>query len=115
MVFAKHDDKILTINLILLFGDTAYFLFGGSSGEHKNLMAPHLSHWQGIIEAKNSGYKFYNFGGVSGNGGKELEGVSFFKKRFGGEIFEYSDSYDIVVKPFWYYLYNLRKKIKACA
>ena len=110
LVLAKYDDKILAINLILLFGETAYFVFGGSSDEYKNLMAPHLSHWQGIIEAKNRGYKFYNFGAVSsGSSYKEFEGISIFKKRFGGQPLEYSDSYDLILKPIWYQLYNLRK------
>jgi len=110
LVLAKYDDKILAINLILLFGETAYFVFGGSSDEYKNLMAPHLSHWQGIIEAKNRGYKFYNFGAVSsGSSYKEFEGISRFKKGFGGRLLEYSDSYDLVLKSLWYRLYNLRK------
>ncbi len=116
LILARYGDpsnkigasKILAINLILLFGETAYFVFGGSSDEYKNLMSPHLSHWQGIIEAKNRGYKFYNFGGI-GADGKHWEGISRFKKGFGGQLFEYSDSYDLVLKPFWYRLYNLRK------
>lgn len=112
LAVARYEEKMLLINLILLYGRAAHFAFGGSSDEYKNLMAPHLSHWRGIIEAKNRGYKFYNFGGVSGNGGKELEGVSFFKKRFGGELLEYSDSYDAVLKPFWHWLYNMRQKIR---
>ncbi|MDP3004525.1 MAG: peptidoglycan bridge formation glycyltransferase FemA/FemB family protein, partial [Candidatus Azambacteria bacterium] len=113
LVLAKYDDKILAINLILLFGETAYFVFGGSSDEYKNLMAPHLSHWRGIIEAKNRGYKFYNFGGISSGDEhdeyKDWEGISRFKKGFGGRLLEYSDSYDLAIKPFWHWLYILRK------
>ncbi len=116
LALSKYNDKILAINLILLFGETAYFVFGGSSDEYKNLMAPHLSHWQGIIEAKRRNCKIYNFGAVdsgkfSAQGGPASgwEGISIFKKRFGGQLLEYSDSYDLILKPFWYRLYNLRK------
>ncbi len=116
LVLAKYDDKILAMNLILFFGEIAYFVFGGSSDEYKNLMAPHLSHWQGIIEAKRRNCKIYNFGAVdsgkfSAQGGPASgwEGISIFKKRFGGQLLEYSDSYDLILKPFWYRLYNLRK------
>src|SRR3989344_2972018 len=113
LAVARHDGKVLAINLILLFGETAYYVFGGSSGEHKNLMAPHLTHWRGLIEAKNRGYKFYNFGAISGGDGyKELKGISIFKKRFSGQLLEYSDSYDLILKPFWYFLYNCYKKIR---
>ena len=114
LAVAKYGDKILAVNLILLFGETAYFVFGGSSDEYKNLMAPHLTHWQGIIEAKNRGYKFYNFGGIDAGGDRQhWEGISRFKKGFGGRLLEYSDSYDLILKPFWYRLYNIRKKLQS--
>ncbi|OGD24911.1 hypothetical protein A2819_02705 [Candidatus Azambacteria bacterium RIFCSPHIGHO2_01_FULL_40_24] len=110
LAVAEYDGKILLINLILLYGKTAYFLFGGSSGEHKNLMFSHLTQWEAIREAKKRGFKIYNFGGVDNNGNyKTYGGISTFKKRFGGELLEHSDSYDLVLKTFWYKLYNLRK------
>lgn len=106
LAIASYNDKIIAINLILLHSETAYFIFGASSDELKNLMAPHLLHWKIIIEVKKIGYKIYNFGAV----GEEFEGISRFKKRFGGSLLEYPDSYDLILKPFWYLLYNLRKK-----
>lgn len=107
LAIANYNDKILAINLVLFYGETIYFIFGASSDDFKNLMAPHLLHWKIIIEAKKIGYKIYNLGAV----GDEFEGVSRFKKRFGGSLLEYSDSYDLVLKPLWYWLYNLRKKL----
>jgi len=110
LAIANYNDKILAINLVLLFGNTAYFLFGGSSDEHKNLMFSHLTQWEAIKEAKKRGFEIYNFGGVDFDGIYEtFGGVSFFKKRFGGELLKHSDSYDLILKPFWYFLYNLRK------
>jgi len=108
LTIASYNNKILAINFILLYGKTASFVFGASGDEFKNLMAPHLLHWKTIIEVKKLGLGVYNFGAV----GEEFEGISRFKKRFGGELLEYSDSYDIVLKPFWYFLYNLRKKFQ---
>ncbi|MDO8676714.1 MAG: peptidoglycan bridge formation glycyltransferase FemA/FemB family protein [Candidatus Azambacteria bacterium] len=110
LAVARYDNNILLANLVLLYGNTAYFIFGGSSDEYKNLMAPHLAHWESIKESKNRGFKFYNFGGVDGGGNYgSYGGISIFKRRFGGELLEHSDSYDIVLKHAWYYLYNLRK------
>ena len=105
LVIANYNSKILVINLVLLYGEMVYFVFGASSDEFKNLMASHLSHWKTIIEVKKLDLKIYNFGAV----GEEFEGISRFKKRFGGELLEHSDSYDLVLKTFWYKLYNLRK------
>lgn len=110
LVVAKYGEKILLINLILLFGNTAYFVFGGSSGEYKNLMFSYLAQWEAVKEAKKRGFEIYNFGGVDVEGiYKTFGGISTFKKRFGGELLEHSDSYDVVLKFFWYYVYNLRK------
>lgn len=108
LAIANYNDKILATNLILLYGETAYFVFGASSDEFKNLMATYLLHWKSIIEVKKIGLKIYNFGAV----GKEFEGISRFKKHFGGELLEHSDSYDLVLKPLWHLLYSLWKKLQ---
>ncbi|MBI2446582.1 MAG: peptidoglycan bridge formation glycyltransferase FemA/FemB family protein [Parcubacteria group bacterium] len=108
LAIANYNNKILAINLILLYGEAASFIFGASSDEYKNLMATYLLHWKIIVEVKKLELKIYNFGAV----GENFEGISRFKKRFGGELLEYSDSYDLILKPFWYYLYNLRKLLK---
>src|SRR3989344_2676885 len=106
---AKYNSKVLAINLVLLFGGTAHFLFGGSSDEYKNLMFSYSVQWEAIKEARRKGCKIYNFGAISS---EKLKGISRFKKGFGGKLLEYSDSYDIVIKPFWYFLYNLRKRFQ---
>jgi len=109
-----REEKILAMNFILSAGDTAYFLFGGSTEEHRNLMPSYLIQWGAMVEAKKMGHKWYNFGGVSKDGKiyKSWKNLSIFKKKFGGELMVYSDFYDIVARPFWYLLYKLRKRIK---
>jgi len=109
-VAAEYEGNIIAMNFILIFGETAYVIFGGSDEEFKNLRAPRLMYWRGMIAAKNKGCKFYNFGAISsGNGYESYEGISEFKRGFGGKMLEYPDSCDLVMKPFWYWLYNLRK------
>lgn len=110
-VTAKHSGDIIAMNFVLIFGETAYVVFGGSDDKFKNLRAPRLVYWKGLIAAKNRGCKFYNFGAVSsGNGYESYEGISEFKKGFGGKMLEHPDSCDLVIKPFWRWLYNLRKR-----
>lgn len=110
---AKHGGNIIAMNFILIFGETAYVVFGGSDEKFKNLRTPRLVYWKGIIAAKNRGCKFYNFGAVSsGNGYESYEGITEFKKGFGGRMLEHPDSYDLVIEPFWRWLYILRKKIQ---
>ena len=109
---AKHNNVLAAMNLVLTFGETAYVVFGGSDDKFKHLRAPRLVYWKGIIAARSRRCKFYNFGGVgSGDGYESYEGISEFKKGFGGKMLEHPDSYDLIIKPFWRWLYNLRKML----
>ncbi len=109
-VAAKHNDILVAMNLVLIFGETAYVVFGGSDEEFKHLRAPRLVYWKGIITAQNRSCKFYNFGAVSsGSGYQSYGGISEFKKGFGGKMLEYPDSCDLVIRPFWRWVYNLKK------
>ena len=109
-IAAKNNNDIIAMNFVLIFGETAYVVFGGYDDRFKHLRAPRLVYWKGIIAAKNRGCKFYNFGGVSsGDSYGSYDGISEFKKGFGGKMLEHPDSYDLVIEPFWRWLYNLRK------
>ena len=48
---AKYENKILVINLVQKFGDTANFIFGGGSSEQRNLSPSHRAHWAAIVHA----------------------------------------------------------------
>jgi peptidoglycan pentaglycine glycine transferase (the first glycine) len=109
-----YQDKILVINIVILCENTATYIFGASSDEHKNLMAPHLVQWTQILEAKKRGIQYYNFGGVSG-GNKKLkswEGLSVFKVRFGGFELKHEMLSDLVAKPCIYFLYLFKQLFK---
>lgn len=113
-VAAKYNSDTIAMNFVLIFGETAYVIFGGSDDKFKNLRAPRLAYWKGIIEAKNHGCKFYNFGAVnSGDGYESYEGITEFKKGFGGKMLKYPDSCDLIVNPFWHWMYNLYKLYKS--
>lgn len=112
LVVARYGEKILVIDLIIHYGPTANYVFGGSSSEHRNFCASSLAQWRAIIQAKNIGCENYNFGGVATDKiYKGWDGLTRFKKRFGGHEVSHSDFFDIVAQPFWYHLYNFRKFI----
>jgi lipid II:glycine glycyltransferase (peptidoglycan interpeptide bridge formation enzyme) len=121
---AKYENKILVMNLVVKYSDTAHFIFGGSSNEHRNISPSHAAHWAAILHAKKIGAKNYNFGGISveaseiidGNNAKgakqdHLSSLTSFKKKFGGCTVLHEHCYDLVIKPMWYYVYVLRKII----
>ena len=112
-VMAHLGEEAQASHIVVLEGGIAHYAFGGSSDQKKELCAPYLAHFAGMLEAKKRGAKEYNFGGISEAGdAPHWAGVTAFKKRFGGRIVSHSPYFDIVIKPFWYYLYIIRKFFK---
>ena len=110
---AKFGEKILAIDLIIRHGNVANYVFGGSSNEERNRMPTYLAQWAAIHHAKILGDTSYNFGGIaSGKIYKGWDGLTIFKKKFGGREVIHSDFFDVVAEPLWYHLYNVRKRIK---
>lgn len=90
------------------FGDTATYLHGASSYEHRQLMAPNLLHWEIMKAAKQAGYKKYDFWGIDE---KKWPGLTRFKRGFAGHEVLYPGTFDLPIKKFWYKLYRLGRKI----
>ena len=111
---ASFEGKILAIDLVIISGGIANYVFGGSSTEERNRMPTYAAQWKAIVQAKSIGCVSYNFGGVApvGNMYKGWEGLTIFKQKFGGYEVKHADFYDVVIQPFWYHMYNLRKLVK---
>jgi len=115
--FAEYQGQIIACALVGYFGKRATFLHGASSDEFKNVMAPHLLHWQIIKKAHEDEIKEYDFWGIvtertDPKKKKQWEGFSRFKMGFGGKVVEYEGAYDMVYKPFMYGLYKIVRKIR---
>lgn len=108
LYLAKYQNKILATNLMMFFGNTVTYLHGASSDEHRNVMAPHLLHWQIIREAKRLGYKYYDFWGIND---QKWPGITRFKKSFGGFEIKYPGTFDLPIQKNWYKIYRLAKRI----
>lgn len=107
--YGKYEDKTAAINLVLFFGDTATYLFGASATASLPSKITTYLHWCGMKESKKIGYKYYDLGGID----KKLWGsLTIFKRRFKGEEFEYIGNADIIIKPVFYKIYNIIRKIK---
>ncbi|MFA6050719.1 MAG: peptidoglycan bridge formation glycyltransferase FemA/FemB family protein [Candidatus Paceibacterota bacterium] len=113
LIEASLSGELLASHLVIVEGDVAHYVFGGTSDTKKEICAPFLAHFNGMKEAKLLGAKYYNFGGINEAGSApHWEGVTAFKKRFGGHVVAHSEYFDVVIRPFWYHLYNFRKFIK---
>lgn len=119
---ALYEDKPIAAAFNAYFNQTATYLFGASSDEHRNLMAPHLLQWKMIQDAKARDYKYYDFWGInpidstSPNYYLRWEGFSRFKRGFvekPGTSLEllYAPCLELPISKFWYKVFKLVKKL----
>lgn len=115
LVIAKFKEKVLAVNLIIVFGKVANYVFGSSRDEERKKMPTYLAQWEGFLKAKELGCTEYSFGGISAgiDKYKGWDNLTLFKKKFPGSEAQHSKFVDVVSEPFWYYLYNFRKLLKG--
>lgn len=115
---AYFEDKLLAQAFIIFYGKEADYHYGASTKEGREYPGAYLIQWEAIKEAKRRNLKRYNFWGIAPEDQKNhrFQGLSIFKRGFGGLDFEYLHAQDLVIsKP--RYLINLsienvRKKIR---
>lgn len=107
---ASKDKAPLAAGLMVDFAETRMYLFGGSNYAQRNFMGPYLMHWQAILDAKNSGLGFYDFG-ASENASGHSGGYMRFKMGFNPQIIDFSGTHDLVIKKRQYVLYSSLRKI----
>ncbi|NLN75686.1 MAG: peptidoglycan bridge formation glycyltransferase FemA/FemB family protein [Armatimonadetes bacterium] len=113
LVLTYYQDKPIAGAIAYLFGDKAMYTYGASSNEHRNVMPNHLMQWRMIQWAKESGCKWYDFRGVSPKKqpaeNDPLAGLNRFKEGFCPRFVEYIGEYDMVLSPFYYWLWSVAK------
>lgn len=82
---ARYQGEILAAVLIIYCGNTATYLYGGTSLLHRQTMANYGLHWAAMQRAKNRGCQFYDFYGFTHNPHHNYAKFSQFKSKFGGE------------------------------
>jgi hypothetical protein len=100
---------------IFTFNDVMYYPYGGSSLEHRNLMAPNLLMWEVIRYGKKIGCKTFDMWGSLPPGypdSNPWSGFTRFKEGYGAEFVKFVGSFDLVINPTVYYLYNLAEKFR---
>ncbi len=126
LVLATLDEKPLAGALILTAGRRAYYLYGASSREHRNLKPNDILQWECIKLSKAQGCLSYDLWGIpdaigeaqeqggdpdgidvpGGNGTvRTMWGVYQFKRGFGGQVVRYASAYDYVYSRARYWLY----------
>jgi peptidoglycan pentaglycine glycine transferase (the first glycine) len=101
LLVAHHEGALLAGIIVFAFGHEAQYMYGASSNEKRNLMAPYLLQWEGMRWAKSRGARIYDLWGIPDRleESEDLWGVYRHKRGYGGEIVRYVGAFDMVRSP----------------
>jgi len=101
---ASHDNEDLATAFTFKLGTRAWYMYGASSGQKRNLMPGHLLHWEIMQLYKQQGVTAYDLWGIPNNPkpGEPLWGVYRFKSGFNGDLVKLIGCYDLAFKPMLY-------------
>jgi len=105
---AEYEGQIIAGTLALKTGQKAWYLYGASSNNYRNVMPNYFLQWEMIRWAKKNSCSIYDFRGVSGDMDENnpLYGLYRFKKGFNGELVEFIGEWDKVYSALFYFLWN---------
>lgn len=88
LLLARRDGILLAGMLLAITPSRATYLYGASTREHRELMAPYALQWAAIRTAKAHGCADYDLFGAAPRGSEPhaLAGVHRFKIGFGGRL-----------------------------
>ena len=101
--------------MLLNFGDTLYYPYGGSSTLYKDVMASNLVAWEAIKLGKEMKLKTFDMWGALGpdaDGRDPWYGFHRFKQGYGPKHVEYVGTYDLVLNQTMYKLLNAGDKLR---
>jgi len=114
LLLAKCNGQVIAGGLFVYLDEWGIYYYGASAETYRNVMAPYLIQWEAIKEAKKRGCKHYDFLGIAPEGaeGHAWSGVTSFKKKFGGRTVSYPQAKEMVMRPFWHFIYRCYKKFR---
>jgi len=115
---AVLDQKPLAYLMAFRQHERAWYFYGASDDEHRNLMPTYLLQWEAMRWAKANGAKLYDLWGIPDADEETLEeqftqrsdglwGVYRFKRGFGGQVRRSAPAFIRVYNPLFYRAYKL--------
>jgi lipid II:glycine glycyltransferase (peptidoglycan interpeptide bridge formation enzyme) len=119
LLVAEYEGRPLAALMVFGRGKRAWYFYGASSDEARNLMPTYLLQWEAMLWAKSKSCIEYDLWGVPDENEATLEanfetrrdglwGVYRFKRGFGGELRRAAGASDRVYNLPLYHLYLWR-------
>jgi len=114
--FAKVGATVASTAFLLMFGDTIFYVWGGSEKLANKCCPGESLHWKIIQWGKEHGYRFYDFHGAVADvelcGAEDkTAGVSLFKRGFGGTFVRYLPEYRKVYSRLRYWTASTMRRL----
>lgn len=116
ILIAFYENEPLAAYELFLFKDRWYYPYGGSSDKHRNLMAANLLMWEAVRLGKRLGAKTFDMWGSLPPDFSETDpwaGFTRFKEGYGTRYVEFIGSYDLVIRPMEYGIYNTLHTLRS--
>jgi lipid II:glycine glycyltransferase (peptidoglycan interpeptide bridge formation enzyme) len=106
-LIAQVEGQTVAAIFLFIFSGRAYYLYGMSSGAHREKMPSHLLQWEAVRRAKAAGCRVYDLWGAPDtfDESDRMWGVYRFKEGFGGEIVRTPGAWDYAPNRLWYRIY----------
>jgi lipid II:glycine glycyltransferase (peptidoglycan interpeptide bridge formation enzyme) len=108
LLLASWQGEPLVTWMVLRFKNHLYYVYGGSSTKHREVMASNLIGWEAIKLGKQLGCRWFDFWGAARVPNPSPQdpyyGFHRFKAGYGGELVEYLGSFDLILDPTRYRL-----------
>ena len=109
LLTAKFKDETLVSWILFVFNNTLYYPYGTSSSTHRDKMASNLIMWEAIKWGQQNGLKSFDMWGALGHDPDTSDpwyGFHRFKQNYGATLTEFVGSYDLVLNPTLYKMYQ---------
>ncbi|OGG17407.1 hypothetical protein A3D78_06010 [Candidatus Gottesmanbacteria bacterium RIFCSPHIGHO2_02_FULL_39_14] len=107
----ENGDEVTLVSwIVFLFNGIIYYPYGASANSFRQLMPSNLMMWEAIRFGQRHGAKLFDMWGALGPDPKPSDpwyGFHKFKEGYGPELVEFIGSFDLVINPAVYRLYNL--------
>lgn len=114
LYLARYCDEVVAAGLVFDDQATRYNLQGAQSEQGRKLHATGILTIQLILDAKAKNLKTFDFWGIAPENASKNHpwaGFTNFKKTFAGTEVNHAGTYDIVINPAKYRLYQLFRKL----
>jgi lipid II:glycine glycyltransferase (peptidoglycan interpeptide bridge formation enzyme) len=115
LLTARHQGELLAGIIVAAKGDGAWYLYGASSNQKRNLMPSHGLQWRAIQLVRERGCQFYDLFGIPATDDPDepMHGLFRFKTGFGGRVINRPGCYDVSFRILLYRMYRIAEHLRT--